>query len=124
MSTFLHDVPAKAVFRNGVAPQEVAGPDAGPAVEFVTGDGATFAVLMVGATTGDAGVSVTFEQSDDGQQWAALPGAGIPPQSAGAVAGTAFTRGRRFVRCRYELAGEEGATATVAVLLGQPAKLF
>jgi hypothetical protein len=125
MSTVLHDVPSKTLFRNGVPPAEVDESAAGPAVEFPTGDGATFAVLMVGTTTGDASVAVTFEQSHDGTAWVDVPDAGIPAQSvAGAVVGVSFTRDRRYVRCQYEIDGEEGATATVAVLLGQPAKIF
>ena len=125
MSTFLHDVPSKALFRNGVPPAEVTEPDAGPAVEFPTGDGPTFAVLMLGATTGDAVVGVTFEQSHDGTTWVEVPDANIPAQAvAGAVIGVSFVRDRRYVRCQYAVTGEEGATATVAVLLGQPAKIY
>jgi len=124
MSTVLHDVPSKALFRTGVSPAEVDSSAAGPAVEFPTGDGATFAVLMLGTTTGDATVGVSFEQSDDGTYWVAVPNAGIPTQSApGAVVGVSFTRDRRYVRCQYAVSGEEGATATVAVLLGEPAKI-
>ena len=48
---------------------------------------------------------------------------GVPP-AAGAVVGVSFTRDRRYVRCQYAPDGEEGATATVAVLLGQPAKIM
>lgn len=124
MSTVLHDVPSKVLFRNGVPPAELDESAAGPAVEFPTGDGATFAVLMLGTTTGDAEVGVSFEQSHDGINWSAVPNAGIPTQSvAGTVVGASFTRDRRYVRCQYALGGEEGATATVAVLLGQPAKI-
>lgn len=125
MSTVLHDVPSKALFRGGVPPAEVTEPDAGPAVEFPTGDGPTFAVLMVGAVANDASVAVTFEQSHDGTTWVAVPDAEIPAQSAsGAIVGVSFVRDRRYVRCQYDLSGEEGATANVAVLLGQPAKIY
>lgn len=125
MSTVLHDVPSKTLFRTGVPPAAVADSDAGPAVEFPTGDGPTFAVLMVGTTTGGATVGVTFEQSHDGTAWVEVPAAAIPEQSAaGAVVGVSFTRDRRYVRCQYALDGDAGATATVAVLLGQPAKIF
>jgi hypothetical protein len=76
------------------------------------------AVLMLGATTGGAAVSVTFEQSHDGATWVAVPDAGVPAVGvAGEVSGTSFVRSRRYVRCQYDVTGDEGATANFSVLL-------
>ena len=123
MSTALHDVPSKTLFRAGLQPSTVTESDAGGAVEFPTGDGATFAVLMVGELSEDAGVGVTFEQSHDGTTWVAVSGASIPAQTVeGAVRGVSFTRDRRYLRCQYALTGDD-PSATVAVLFGQPAKI-
>jgi hypothetical protein len=124
MNLLSTELPQRLVFRGGVPPMEVSEPDAGPAVEFPTADGPTFAVLMMGAVTNDAAVGVTFEQSHDGITWVDVPDAEIPAQSAaGTVVATSFVRDRRYVRCRYDLTGEEGAAADVAVLLAQPAKI-
>ena len=61
----------------------------------------------------------------NGTTWVEVPDANIPAQAvAGAVIGVSFVRDRRYVRCQYAVTGEEGATATVAVLLGQPAKIY
>ena len=123
MSTHVNDLASAAVVAAGFAPAVITDDEAGPAVDLAQGDGACFAVQLVGSVSSGDSVAGAIEESADNDTWDAVSGATFATATAAGVQTIRFTRTRRYVRWVGTVAGSDPSVA-VAVVIGETKKLF
>lgn len=123
MSTHVNDLASAAVVAAGYPPTVITETEVGSAVDLAQGDGACFAVQLVGAVSSGDSVTGAIEESADNDTWAAVSGGTFTTATATGVQTIRFERTRRYVRWVGTVAGTDPSIA-VAVVIGQEKKLY
>jgi len=120
MATYINDLGQAALVKPSLAPQtiETSNP-IGSAADLGEGDGACFAIQVIGAVNGEPGLAGRIEESNDQTTWAAISGAVFAAATAPATQVIRFLRSRRYVRWAGAYQPGEGDTIAASAIVLQ-----